>query len=455
MDLKAKKITVMGLGINQGGVGVAKFLARSGARVTVTDLKTETELKDSIEQLKDLPITYILGHHREEDFTHADMVIRNPAVPDDSPFLKTAEQNKIPIDTDMGLFFQLCPSKDIIGVTGTKGKSTTSALIAHIFKTAGKDVVLAGNIGISVLDALEHITPTTTVVLELSSWHLEGLAKHKVSPHTAVITNILPDHLNRYKDFAAYAAAKALILKFQKPQDIAVLNADSEEVKKLSSQGKTIWYSSSRSHLAEQGETLPGVHNQANIAAATAVARAHGVDETIIAHAITTFKGLPHRMELIGKKNGIQFINDSAATNPSATVAALQSLHQPIFLIMGGQDKNLPMDELARVIANSPYVQKVLLLTHHAYTASEKLMRELENLGKESMVVRAESMEHAVQTAWHMANSTFGSLTSKRSETSAHSNPLIILSPGAASFGMFINEFDRGNKFKKCVNAIS
>ena len=414
----------MGLGINQGGVGVARFLAHAGAHVLVTDLKTETELATSLQALEGLHITYVLGKHRDEDFINTDLIIRNPAVPDTSPFLKIAHHHHVPIDTDMGLFFALCHSKNIIGVTGTKGKSTTSALIAHIFKAAGKDVVLAGNIGISVLDALEKITPTTTVVLELSSFSLEGLAQHKTSPHTAVITNIMPDHLNRYENFAAYVAAKALILKYQTKDDIAVLNADDKESAKLHAHGKVLWYK--------------GTYMAANKNAATSVAHTYGISEETIAHAITTFKGLPHRMELIAQHHGVHFINDSAATNPSATVAALHSFTEPVFLIMGGQDKNLPMEDLARTIAKLPNIQKVLLLTHPAYSASEKLLHELEKLGKESMVVRVKSMEEAVREA-------------KLQATSHKLQATILMSPAAASFGMFVNEFDRGNKFKEAV----
>jgi UDP-N-acetylmuramoylalanine--D-glutamate ligase len=197
-DLKNKRITIMGLGLNQGGLGVTQFLVKAGAQILVTDLKTKEELNPSLEKLKGFNIKYVLGRHREEDFINTDMVIQNPAIPHNSKYLKIARSQGILIETDLGLFFQLCPSKKIIAIAGTKGKSTVSFLVYQIFKEAQKEVVLAGNIGISVLDILEKITPQTWVILEISTWQMEGMKKHKFRPQTAVLTNILPDHLDRY-----------------------------------------------------------------------------------------------------------------------------------------------------------------------------------------------------------------------------------------------------------------
>ncbi|TFG92895.1 MAG: hypothetical protein E4G71_01340 [Candidatus Atribacteria bacterium] len=168
-DLKDKRITIMGLGLNQGGLGVARFLAKAGAHILITDLKTEEELGPSLKKLKGFDVKYALGQHRVEDFINTDLVIQNPAVPHNSKYLKIARKYKIPIKTDLDLFFQLCPSKNIIAVAGTKGKSTVSQLIYHIFKGAQKDTILAGNIGISVLDILEKITPQTWLILEIST----------------------------------------------------------------------------------------------------------------------------------------------------------------------------------------------------------------------------------------------------------------------------------------------
>jgi len=250
----------MGLGLHGGGVGAAEFFARAGAKVTATDLRTKRQLKESIEKLRRLKIKYVLGKHREEDFKNADLIIRNPAVPDNSPYLKIAKEHNVPIDTDIGIFFEALmdsPSPpQVIGITGTRGKSTTATLIYKFLKTKYKNVFLAGNIRKSVLSELPKIIKFNTsshqmrggapsesegrrgverkdpiIVLELSSWQLEGLAKHKKSPHIAAITTIQPDHLNRYKGMGDYIKAKKLIFKFQNKNDILFLSEDDKIVK--------------------------------------------------------------------------------------------------------------------------------------------------------------------------------------------------------------------------------
>jgi len=202
-DFREKKVTIMGLGIVGGGVGVAKFFVEAGAKVLITDLKTRKDLESSLKKIKGLPVELILGRHRPEDFANTDLIIRNPAVPDNSPFLKIAKKNNISADTDIGIFFELC-SAPIIGVTGTKGKSTVATLIYKLLKSKYQNVILAGNIGNSPLESLKKINKDSKVVLELSSWQLEGLKNHKKSPQIALITNIYPDHLNRYPNLKEY-----------------------------------------------------------------------------------------------------------------------------------------------------------------------------------------------------------------------------------------------------------
>ena len=439
----------MGLGLNQGGAGVARFLAKQGARVLITDLKTKKELASSLKQLKGLPIKYVLGQHRAQDFEKADLIIQNPAVPDASPYLKIAHKHKIPVETDMGLFFQLCPSKNIIGVTGTKVKSTTASLIAHILKTAKKDVVLAGNIGLSVLDALPKTKQGTFVVLELSSWQLEGLARHKISPPVAVLTNILPDHLNRYKNFTAYSRAKQLILKYQKPGDIAVLNKNDKEAKKmgLKAKSKVLWYSSLRVQPCKTGlnppkDTLPsflqGTHNLSNILAATTVARAFSIDETITKKALATFKGLPHRMEVVAQHQGVTFINDSAATNPAATMAALQSFSNPLILIAGGQDKNLDYNALGKAVAKGHHIRHLVLLSHPAYDASRKIYEAVKKYDGTQKITLAFTMEEAVEVANHKSPTRLPAeqVANRKNDKRfaiCHLPFAILLSPAAAS----------------------
>jgi len=209
---KNKKVVIMGLGLHGGGVGVAKFFCKQGADVLVTDLKTRKQLKESVDKLKGLSIEFVLGKHRQEDFINTDLVIKNPGVPRDSFYLKIARKHKIPIKTDIGIFFDLC-KVPIIGITGTKGKSTVATLVYLFLKTKYPNVILAGNIGISPLEIFSKINKKSKVVLELSSFELEDLKK---SPQVAVITNLFPDHLNRYKNFKSYIKAKESIFKYQK-----------------------------------------------------------------------------------------------------------------------------------------------------------------------------------------------------------------------------------------------
>lgn len=235
---KNKKVLIMGLGLNNGGLGSAKFFAEQGADVLVTDLKTEKELETSLKSLKKFKIRYSLGGHREEDFKWPDFIIKNPAVPSKSKFLDIARKNRIPIKTDVDIFFDLCKCP-IIGITGTKGKSTTATLCYLFLKNKFKKAILAGNIGVSPLEVLSKIKKGSIVVLELSSFELEDLKK---SPKAALITNIFPDHLNRYDSFEEYALSKKKIFENQKRGDILVLNLDDVESQRFSAEIKSRAY---------------------------------------------------------------------------------------------------------------------------------------------------------------------------------------------------------------------
>jgi UDP-N-acetylmuramoylalanine--D-glutamate ligase len=459
-DLKDKRITIMGLGLNQGGLGVARFLVKAGAHILITDLKTEEELGPSLKKLKDFDVKYALGQHREEDFINTDLVIQNPAVPHNSKYLKIARKYKIPIKTDLDLFFQLCPSKNIIAVAGTKGKSTVSQLIYHIFKGAQKDTILAGNIGISVLDILEKITPQTWLILEISTWQMEGIKDHKFRPQTAVLTNILPDHLDRYLHFKEYARSEKLIFKYQKQNDNLVVNYDNEETIKIKEEtGVPIYWFSTKEkiepgcylendELVFQSEKhkitfakisdlpLPGLHNLENILAASTVGFIHNIPGKIILKTLKNFPGIPYRLEFIGQFRGIKFYNDSCATTPEATLAALGSFpKQPIILILGGKDKKLNYENFGIAIGKNKEIKKIILLQHPAYDASQKILSVLKKHLDSENIIHTSNLEVGVEIALQQAQK----------------NDLILLSPAAASFGMFKNEFDRGDQFNKIV----
>jgi UDP-N-acetylmuramoylalanine--D-glutamate ligase len=459
-DLKNKRITIMGLGLNQGGLGVTQFLVKAGAQILVTDLKTKEELNPSLEKLKGFNIKYVLGRHREEDFINTDMVIQNPAIPHNSKYLKIARSQGIIIETDLGIFFQLCPSKKIIAIAGTKGKSTVSFLIYQIFKEAQKEVVLAGNIGISVLDILEKITPQTWVILEISTWQMEGMKKHKFRPQTAVLTNILPDHLDRYPNFKEYAHAEKLIFKHQRSNDNLVVNFDNEETIQVKEETKAqvYWFSTkekieSGSYLEkdnlvfQSGEhkipfakisnlTLPGPHHLENILAAGTVGFIHKIPAEIILRAIKNFPGLPYRLEFIREFKGIKFYNDSCSTTPEATLAALESFpQQPIILILGGKDKKLDYEKLGKAIGENKEIKKIILLQHPDYDASPKIFSALKKHLNPEKIILASNLKIGVEAALQKAQP----------------NEIILFSPAAASFGMFKNEFDRGDQFNTAV----
>ena len=456
-----RKVLIMGLGLHGGGVGSANFFAKRSKKVIVTDLKSKKELKPSLTELKkNKNIRYVLGQHRMKDFLGTDLIIQGAGIPDDSPYLVTARKNYIPIDTDIGIFFELCPVP-IIGITGSKGKSTTASLIAAMLREkyeaprvhtrgifggirrsisaeADKKVFLAGNIRISVFDILPRLTKDSSVILELSSWQLEGLSHHKKSPHVAVITNILREHLNKYKNFQHYARAKSYIFAFQKKTDYAILNKNDPLLKKMARgvKSKTIFFGKTKSTI--HNPNLQGEHNKANIAAAETIASLYGISKKRQRLALEKFKGLEGRLQYIATKRGVLFYNDTTATMPDATIAALRTLKPKqggkIILIAGGADKKLNFYEFARAITR--HVEILILLPGDATKKIKNILhkQKLQRLQTYSTI----SMNNAVQLAYRHSQK----------------GDIILLSPGAASFGMFQNEFERGEQFVKYVRLI-
>ena len=474
LDLRDKKVLVMGLGLHGGGLGVTRFLLRQGALVTVTDLRRPEDLTPSLQALEGEPVRYVLAQHRMADFAQADIVVRNPDVPLESPYLEEARRHGVPIEMEMTLFFALCPGP-ILGVTGTKGKSTTTALLGQILRQRHPRTVVAGNIRVSALEALPQIGPDTPVVLELSSWQLQGLGERGLSPHVAVVTNLHPDHMNRYPSWESYVEDKRLIYRSQRPEDLLILNADNPTVRSFAqvAAARVAWFGAGlRQHgqalragdgivlplttgaaliagediawVDASGRTvpvcplsqiaLPGQHNRANVLAATAAAYLYGVPPEQIAAGIASFGGLADRLEVIRTLDGVTYVNDTTSTSPASTVAALLALSGPIILIAGGADKGLDYDEMAAAVAAR--VQAVLLLDG---SATDKLAAALEREGAGQRIVgRFTDMPAAVQKAWQIARP----------------GDKVLLSPGCASFGMFRHEFDRGERFREAVGAL-
>jgi UDP-N-acetylmuramoylalanine--D-glutamate ligase len=457
-DLRDKKITVMGLGLHGGGVGTVRFLHAAGAVLTVTDMKSEEELQPSLEKLKELEnIKYVLGQHKAEDFLRADMVVKTPPVPWTNEFIQLALAKNISIEIDSSLFFKLCPNS-IIGVTGTRGKTTTSSLIYEILKTAGKNPTKVGIGQVSVLDRLNELQDDSIVVFELSSWRLSALGHHKLSPKVSVVTNIYPDHLNYYGSMGEYVADKKNIFLNQSPADTCVLNWDNEVVRGFEKEikAKIIKVSTEENPIGsavflhdgvvvardEVNEKdilniaeikMKGVHNLANILEAVAVAHWMGIDDASITKAITEFSGLPHRLEFVKEIQGVKYYNDTAATSPEGAIAGINSFAEKIVLVAGGSDKNLDMNKLAKEI-----IEKVKAVVFLQGVATDKIISAMQAQGDNRDFVIVDSMSEAVTEARKLASV----------------GDVILLSPGSASFGLFLNEFDRGDKFKLAVNKL-
>lgn len=454
---KNKRVTIMGLGLHGGGVGVAKFFCRQGTKVLVTDLKTKEQLKESISKLRGFKVKYVLGNHRQEDFIKTDLVIRNPGVPKESYFLKIAKEHNVPVETDITIFFKLCKAP-IIGVTGTKGKSTVATLIYELIKTKYKNAVLAGNIGVSPLEFLGKIKKKSKVVLELSSFELEDLKK---SPEIAVITSIYPDHLDRYENLKEYLEAKKIIFKYQKKKDILILNYDNKTTRELSSaapsqvyfysrekklknsicfiEKQNIFFDKEKEPVANLNNVkLQGWHNILNILAAVSVAKLLKVDSKKIKKVLFNFKSVANRQDFVREVNGVKYFNDTTATIPEAVIAAIDFFsgkfpESRLILIAGGQNKNLEYEDLAKKI-----LKKIDSLLFLPGTASEKIKELVGGNGKKTKITPVASMEEAV----------------KKSSEIAQPGDIVLLSPGAASFNLFKNEFDRGDQFVKYVKEL-
>ena len=458
---KNKKITVMGLGLNGGGVGIVSFLVSQGARVVATDLKTKDQLGPSLAKLKNLKnITYVLGQHRREDFSNADMVIKNPLVPWDDKHIKLALEKGVPVEMDSGLFFKLC-KKPIIGVTGTKGKTTTATLIHQMLKSAGRNSIKVGIGQTSVLDKLLLLKKDSVVVFELSSWRLSALGRAKLSPHIAVFKNIMPDHLNYYKTMEKYFADKKYIFSNQKSKDWLIFNNDDDllrdAVEESRSQllcfsfnaitgSKGIFMEDEKLYLnngidvkkiANVSEIpIPGRHNLTNVMAAVGAVYAFGLTIAQIKKALPGLKGVVHRLEFVRELKGIKYYNDTAATIPDAAISALDSFDKKLILIAGGADKELIFGSFAVKIQ-----EKVKRLILFQGAATEKIIKELKKINAENILeslMVVNNMPEAVEIATGLAEK----------------GDMVLLSPGAASFGIFANEFDRGDQFRECVNKL-
>jgi len=455
VTLSGKKVLVMGLGRFGCGVDAVRFAANAGARVVVTDKATPDQLRDSIGQVSDLAgIEFHLGRHDTEDFATADMIVANPAVPPNNEFLQIARRNGRIVTSQVGLFFQSCPAP-IIGITGANGKSTTTTLTAHLLDEARprasqstyERVWLSGNIGDRpLLTILDQISPRDLVVLEISSFQVEQLKEVGKAPKVSLLTNLTPNHLDRYGTFEVYCAAKEGLFQFQALDPaspaISIFNAEDEVAR--------TWF---RRYQGQRGRrclqfcaddvsaelravyALPGRANLSNLAAAMAIAKCFGATDRSIRDCLGQFRALPHRLELVGDHNGIRWYNDSKATTPEGTMVALAAFECPKVLIAGGYDKHTPFDELGRKIVSS--AKAAILIGQTAKQIDGAIKAASEN-SHEIDVQFAGSLAEAVEIANRLAVS----------------GDIVLLSPACASYDMFENYQQRGRLFAECVQRL-
>lgn len=452
---KDKKITVMGLGLLGRGVGDALYAAECGAEVVVTDLKSEAELESSIGQFGEFPnVSFVLGQHRMEDFdasSGVDLVLVAAGVPADSPYLAHARETGVQLAQSAALFAELS-GVPVIGVTGTRGKSTVTQMIHHTLTFAtGEDIILGGNVrGVSNLQLLKEVHEHSIAVMELDSWQLQGFGWAEISPQIAVFTNFMPDHMNYYHDdMDAYFADKANIFLYQEESGTFITTPAVFDQAKQFAKGKNLTLGqevvlADASVLPEDCLlAMPGEHNRLNAALAYEALKAVNVPDELIFEGLTTFPGIEGRLQFIteidipaDRAGGVKVYNDNNATTPQATIAALRALsadgseQQHIILILGGSDKGLDTTELISII--SDVCKKVVLLPG---TGSDALEPKLQGRIKYEKV---SSLDEAVNAA----------------RAASAPEDIILFSPAFASFGLFVNEYDRNDQFLQIIQSI-
>ncbi len=429
---RGKRVTVMGLGLLGRGVGDAVFLAKLGCKLTVTDLKGRKELAPSLRPLKKYKgVKFVLGGHKKEDFRNADFILKAAGVPLDSPYIKEAQTRKIPVYMSTALFAKFAKEKGatIIGVTGTRGKSTVAHLLFHILKVAKRRVHLGGNIrGLSTLAMLPKIRKEEVVILELDSWQLQGFKELRISPAISIFTNFMEDHLNYYPSMKRYFEDKAAIFAHQNKSDALI--AGPSVAKWLPKVSSRLEKAKAQDVPKVWRRNLPGIHNDENVACAMAAAGALGVPLPLVRKGAETFKGVEGRLDFVREVRGISIWNDNNATTPTATVAALRSLRGKgrIVLIMGGHDKKLSLHSFAREVEKR--AAHIILLPGTGTNLFKKKYK-----GEYTEVY---SLKDAVSQAMRVAES----------------GDQVLFSPAFASFGLFKNEYERNDLFLKMVRSL-
>jgi UDP-N-acetylmuramoylalanine--D-glutamate ligase len=436
------------LGYGRSGRAAASFITGRGGSVRVVDRADTPELRADLDRAG---VAARLGGYGAEDLNGRDLLVVSPGVAWDEPLVETARRRGIEVTSEIDLFFRACPSH-IAGITGTNGKTTTTALTTEVFRAGGLRVMRGGNIGEPVLDRVDQLRPDDWVVLELSSFQLESIAKPRLN--IGVVLNVTPDHLDRHKSFARYLEIKARAVAFMEPEDHAVLNVDDPACAGMRSKARgqvlafglrqpvdrgvtvadgwiTIAHAAVKRRVLPASDVpLPGEHNLSNVMAAVGAGDAAGIDVERIGGAVRAFKAVEHRLEPIATFNGVRWYNDSKATNPDSTYKALAAFSEPIVLIAGGRNKGIEIEPLARAIAG-----RVSALVTIGETG-EELARRARDAGLQK-VERAADLADAVRKAALLAPP----------------GSVVLLSPAFTSYDMFRDYEDRGRRFKATVLA--
>jgi len=451
-EYQSRRVTIFGLGTFGGGVAAARFLASHGAHVTISDLRTEQQLADSLSQLSDLKIaaTY-LGEHPDAAFDDAELVVVNPAIKPDNPHVQRCRERGAVITSELELFLQHNPAK-VIAVTGSNGKSTTAALTHHLLKdyltSVDQRAWLGGNIGTSLLPDVDQIRADDWVVLEVSSFQLHWLRESQFAPTIAVITNFAPNHLDWHGTLQHSHASKQVLLQRQNRDHVAVIADDAETEWRVrgvtmrfgtNDGGEDGAYLDDGVMILRRGRDedavrfnappqLPGNHNRNNIAAAVCAAWCAGADPERFLSVLNSFQPLPHRLQLVAEGRGLRFINDSLATTPESAIAALQAFSSSCVIIAGGSDKGADLSAMVDAIRQRAIA--VVLIGDTAHKISLALTAESDNKSTPKTII-ASDFNQAFQQAVALAPE----------------GSIVLLSPGCASYGWFRDFRERGERF--------
>ena len=449
MDVKDKRVLVVGLG--KSGVASALFLKQRGARVTVSDTKSPDQLREEIPMLLDHGIAVETGGHGERTFREQDLIVVSPGVPVDAAPLLQARAAGEPVIGEIELAAQNLPG-DIVAITGSNGKTTTTTLVGEILAAGGLPVSVGGNIGTPAISLVERATRQTIVVLEVSSFQLETIQTFR--PKVAVVLNITPDHLDRHRTFQTYVDAKARIFENQQSSDFAVLNEDDPTCRTLAdrTRAQVFWFSrkkeipqgafvrdgkilfldgkSHREVMLISEIPLKGAHNLENVLAGVCAGALMGCEPAKIRQAIQNFKAVEHRLEYVATVKGVEYFNDSKATNVDATIKALESFPKNIHLILGGKDKGSDYTVLNDLLRER--VKRVYTIG----AAAEKIESHIKGAAE---IVHAETLENAI----------------RRASAVAEPGDIVLLAPACASFDQFQSYNHRGRVFKEVVQALA